>query len=203
MLTKMKNKIGFAFRVYGYQIAMSIYTIMIAMPLIALSESIFLRSIVVVFSICLFLVMVYFAAHTLGEKDFVGRNNPINPPKAYDGFIFGVMSQTINYIAILLMFVSVGGINGFATAFMNLLGYMFMHANFISGGLKTVLPEASTMTLSAISALWYFIFTIPTVITCGVGYMFGFKGIKISEYFKLDKKEIHSGPNDDNPNFDK
>ncbi len=203
MLTKMKNKIGFAFRIYGYQVAMSVYTMMISMPIIAMTEIVFARSVAVIFSICLFLVMVYFAAHTLGEKDFVGRNNPINPPKAHDGFIFGIMSQFINYLVMILMLISAGGINGFATAFMNLFGYMFMHANFISGGLKTVLPEASAATLAALSSLWYFIFTIPTVITCGVGYMFGFKGIKISKFFKLDKNEIHSGPNDDNPSFDR
>lgn len=202
MFKKMKKKIGFAFRVYGYQVAMSIYTMMISMPLIALTDNIFVRSIAVLFSIGLFLVMVYFAAHGLGEKDFVGRNNPIDPPKPLDGFVFGIMSQLINYLALILMLIPAGGINNVATAFMNLFGYMFMHANFIKGGLKAVLGEGST-SLYPLSALWYFVFTLPTVISCGIGYMFGYKGIKISEKLKLDKKEIHSGPNDDNPNFDK
>ena len=203
MFEKIKKKIGFTFRVYGYQVAMSVYTMMIARPLIALTDSIIARAIAVVFSIGLFLVMVYFAAHTLGEKDFIGRNNPINPPKARDGFVFGFMSQIINYVALILMLIPASGINGFATAFMNLFGFMFMSTNFISGGLKTLIPEASAMTLSSLSALWYFAFTIPTAITIGIGYMFGFKGIKISEFFKLNKTEIHSGPNDDNPSFDK
>ncbi len=203
MLNKMKKKIGFAFRVYGYQVAMSIYTMMISMPLIALTDQIIARSIAVLFSIGLFLVMVYFASHALGEKDFVGRNNPIDPPKARDGFVYGIMSQTVNYLVLILMLIPAGGVNGFATAFMNLFGYMFMHANFISGGLKAILGDASAFTLSSLSALWYFVFTIPTIIACGIGYLFGFNGIKISGYFKLDKKEIHSGPNDDNPNFDK
>jgi hypothetical protein len=107
MFSKIKKKIGFGFRVYGYQVAMSIYTMMISMPLIAMTNSIIARSIAVVFSIGLYLVMVYFAAHTLGEKDFAGRNNPIDPPKAFDGFVFGVVSQTINYIALILMLIPV------------------------------------------------------------------------------------------------
>lgn len=193
MIEKIKKKIGFALRIFGYQVAMSIYTIMITLPLKAFTDSLLVKTLVVLFSIILFLVMIYFASHDIGAKDYIGRNNPINPPKKIDGLIYGIMSQLINYVLILLILIPIDTTKAIAGFILNFINYMYLPSNFIQGGINGVL----------LLAIWYLLTTLPQIIVISIAYIFGYKGIKILSFFKLDKKEIHSGPNDDNPNFDK
>lgn len=193
MIQKIKNKLGFSFRLYCYQIAMSLYTLMISIPVGTLvKETPAVKTAVVVFSLILYFVIIYFTAHARGEKDFVGRNNPINPPKANDGFVYAIVSQIINIVFIVLLLIPAKSLNAVSLIAMNFTDYMYFPVNYL-------VKDLSNLQMG----IWYLVSLVPQVLVCGLSYMLGFKGIFISKFFKLDKAEIHSAPREDNPEFDK
>lgn len=191
MINKMKNKIGFALRLFGYQVAMSIFTLMITIPVFN-NRSIRLG--LSVFSIILYMILVYFTAHERGEKDFVGRNNPIDPPKALDGFVYAAMAQVIPAFVIILY-----AIFPIVYIVMYFGAFMYSPTNF----LVAVSSIGEIMELPTWQMIaWYVVAMIPEIAVGGVAYYMGFKGIFLSKIFKVDTKEVHSGPRDDDPNFD-
>ncbi len=187
MLDKMKKKIGFALRIFGYQVAMSIFALMITTPVF--NRPLY-RIFTSVFSILLYFVLVYFTAHDLGAKDYVGRNNPVNPPKAVDGFVYCAMSQVINLVFIILYLLVPGS---FIALYLG--NFMYCPLNFIH------IQSAADLDVT-FNAIWYLVSCLPQIAVGGIAYLFGYKGIFISKIFKLDTKEINANPNEDNPTLD-
>lgn len=183
MLERIKNKIGFCVRLIGYQIAMSMFALMISIPVF---NSGTVRTITASFSIVLYLIIIYFSAHDRGSKDYVGRNNPINPPKLYDGFIYGLVAQTTN-IVINIIYIFTTKV--YVALYLG--QFMYSPLNFIHGEITQLSRE--------FLIIWYFIVAIPEIVVCGVAYILGYKGIKIGDILKFNKAEIHSAPREDDP----